>query len=539
MRPKRVATVPVRSETVIFDGGVNENVSSLQLNSGELIAGYNYQLTEGSSGGYVSVAGYERFDGQTKPSTISATDEDHVDQDAARAAIGEVEDALNQCEGEVLGVVMFEGDVYAFRNASGGATAKMFKATASGWEVVDTSANPLNPDGSYRFCEANFGTTPDDNTLFWVDGQNKARMYDGSSITVIDNSGMDPLDTPINCVIHNDRLWLAYEGGSLQHSAFDAPTDFTGTGAGEFGLGDEITDLVSGVGNALIVFCSGLIKILNGYAREDWTLETFSDRSGSYVETAQRMFGTVFFMDDRGVTSMEAAQEFGDFQSNSISQRVYKTLQDNKLYITSAIALRDKNQYRLFFNGGGGLIFSFLNKELRGVTVVDYSIPVVKTTTGESDNGEIEAYFTSTDGYVYQMDIGRSFDGTAIETLMTSSYYHYKSARSWKRFQELVFEIASDSALDLSLRTSFDYADGYVPKAQDLSLESIATGARYGEGVWGTATYSGEATTGRIRFPIRGVGSNMSVIISSSEAYKSQHTIQNMTVDYQVLGRQL
>ena len=40
-------------------------------------------------------------------------------------------------EGDVLGVWVFSGDVYAFRNKSGGATAGMYKSTSTGWSEVD------------------------------------------------------------------------------------------------------------------------------------------------------------------------------------------------------------------------------------------------------------------------------------------------------------------------------------------------------------------------------------------------------------------
>jgi len=40
-------------------------------------------------------------------------------------------------EGDVLGVWVFNGDVYAFRNKSGGATAGMYKSTSTGWTEID------------------------------------------------------------------------------------------------------------------------------------------------------------------------------------------------------------------------------------------------------------------------------------------------------------------------------------------------------------------------------------------------------------------
>ena len=50
-------------------------------------------------------------------------------------------------EGNVNGVWVFNGDVYAFRNKSGGATAGMYKSTATGWDEIDLGT-ALNFDGT-------------------------------------------------------------------------------------------------------------------------------------------------------------------------------------------------------------------------------------------------------------------------------------------------------------------------------------------------------------------------------------------------------
>jgi len=54
--------------------------------------------------------------------------------------------------GSILGVAYYKGDVYAWRNAVGGATANMYKSTSSGWTQVvlgkelgfDTGSNIIN-----------------------------------------------------------------------------------------------------------------------------------------------------------------------------------------------------------------------------------------------------------------------------------------------------------------------------------------------------------------------------------------------------------
>jgi hypothetical protein len=55
-----------------------------------------------------------------------------------RARIEEKRETINVVpgEGNVLGVWGYLGDLYAFRNKSGGATTGMYKATASGWTEI-------------------------------------------------------------------------------------------------------------------------------------------------------------------------------------------------------------------------------------------------------------------------------------------------------------------------------------------------------------------------------------------------------------------
>jgi len=50
-------------------------------------------------------------------------------------------------EGSVLGVWIFNGDAYAFRNKTGGATAGMYKSTSTGWTEIDLGS-ALNFDGT-------------------------------------------------------------------------------------------------------------------------------------------------------------------------------------------------------------------------------------------------------------------------------------------------------------------------------------------------------------------------------------------------------
>ena len=165
------------------------------MKSGELISCKNYYITEGTTGGYVSVAGYERYDGQPSPAGVAATEIDDVAREAARTLIDEVPG-----QGAILGVYVFEGKVYAFRNKVGGLTAGMYVESAAGWVEIDTSATPLNPGGVYSFLTYNFSGSAVSNAMFWTNGVDHAGYYDGTTFGQITNAGMGCLLYTSRCV---------------------------------------------------------------------------------------------------------------------------------------------------------------------------------------------------------------------------------------------------------------------------------------------------------------------------------------------------
>jgi hypothetical protein len=66
-----IAFPRTNSKTVVFTGGVNEGITNLELGPGDLFQCYNYEEIDGAFHGYSSVEGYERYDGQDAPSSVS------------------------------------------------------------------------------------------------------------------------------------------------------------------------------------------------------------------------------------------------------------------------------------------------------------------------------------------------------------------------------------------------------------------------------------------------------------------------------------
>ena len=70
-RQNNISFPRTNSKIVIYTGGVNEGITSLELGAGDLQQCYNYEEIDGAFHGYSSVQGYERFDGQPSPTDVN------------------------------------------------------------------------------------------------------------------------------------------------------------------------------------------------------------------------------------------------------------------------------------------------------------------------------------------------------------------------------------------------------------------------------------------------------------------------------------
>jgi len=202
--------VTIQTSYFPLQGGLNLEAPPLATSPGELIDCANYEALTG--GGYRRIEGYVLYDGQ----------------DTATGAVPGT--------GDVLGVHLYKGELYAVRDdASNG---RLYKATSSGWVEVDNTFT-WTAGGTYRFCNYNFFGQDDQETMYIVNGIDKAVQFDGTTLTQITTGS--GTDNP-NCVIgHKYHLFLGVES-SLVNSATGNPLDYTAaSGAAEIAVGDTIS----------------------------------------------------------------------------------------------------------------------------------------------------------------------------------------------------------------------------------------------------------------------------------------------------------
>lgn len=563
-----VQAPPVRDGVVILTGGINESITNLELREGELLVCDNYFELDGPYHGYTSLPGYEVFDGTEAPSDVELIidpetgDIDDSDRETRRSEILAVPGRER-----VRGVHMFKGEVYAVRDGATGGKG-VYKESPTGWTLLNdgqvgkAGVGDLNPGGECDWVNSTLSKYPDVTgddypppmtnvpCFFMVDGVSKPISYDGVVIRVIDDVNL-PSDSnfppnpvyPTHVSAFDNRLWLAFPGGHLFFSELGDAGSWDGTaGAGSIPTGDEITDLRVAPGNVLVVFMRNSTKIV--YIAEKPTgdyayqLKEFSTRSGALFNSSDRLLGEIYYIDDRGPTTMSATDQFGDFGASSITKKVQRTFLEKKDLFACGVVQRRLNQWRIFFDDGTGMCFTFHQKKLKGAGYFTYPDPVLCVTEGEDEDGTIQMYYGSSDGFVYHLDSGTSLNGALIETLFTTAYYHYRSPRKQKRFMRLLFEMSAQNGTVFHVRTDYDYKSILSPKNSEQIPEITGFGGTWGIDKWGSFIY-GDTYVQNPMLYIQGYGVNMSVILRTSEKYKSPHIVHNFIADYQQLAQKM
>ena len=387
----------------------------------------------------------------------------------------------------------------------------------------------LVPGGTYEFVNYNFGGSTASVRMYGVDGMNTAFEFDGTYWVPI-FTGMS-VDTPRHISSHKKHLFVSFQKGSVQHSSIGDPYGWSVvTGAAEIGTGDEVTGMKVMPGDAMAIFNRNRIYILYGTSSADWNLKTFSNDSGAAEWTIQNLTETLF-LDDRGVTSFSAVNAYGDFAMNSISKKITPIIEEKKGLSISSVRVRAKGQYRLFFNDGTGVYATFTGNKLAGVIRVDLGKVIYNICSAEDSLGDEIIFFGSSDGYIYQMDKGTSFDGGEIEAILRTAYYHYETPTRDKRYRKVQFELSADSSVALKFQPSYSFSDPNVPEARtrDLNIEGAG-------GYWNIANWDSFRWTGQIistsEENIDGVGTNMGILILSEATYEQPHILQGVTVHY-------
>ena len=513
-------------------------------------------------------------------------------------------------QGSIIGVAYYNGIVYAWRNAVGGATANIYKSSATGWQLVvlpkqisftagtaaiaegatitglvsgatavvarvvletgsygagtaagrliltnvtGTFQNPeaiqvaavtkatssslvtqitLSPNGHLESTVANFGGGTANYRLYGCDGVNKAFEFDGTTYVPI-STGMT-VDAPTHIAFHKQHLFLSF-GASLQFSSLGSPYQWVPLlGAGELAMNAQITNLIVLPGDqssgALGVYTRNDTSVLYGTDSSTFSLSTFNTGTGAIAHTAQNM-DTAYVLDDRGVMSLGTSLNFGNFLPASLTMNLRPFIQQRRNLTSASLVNREKGQYRIFFSDKTALYMTILNGKVLGSMPVEFEHAVTCAVEGESPDGTATSFFGSTNGYIYRLDAGTSFDGAAIPANINLVYNSIRSPRMLKRYRKASIEMTGDAFAQIAFGYDLAYRSLYLSPAADLDYSNDLRSTYWDSMVWDNFVWDG-ADVSPTEIGLEGTAENIAIRVSSVSAILESFTVNTIILHY-------
>ncbi len=305
----------------------------------------------------------------------------------------------------------------------------------------------------YQFRTANFYATDGTTAIYGVNGAGRGFVIGPGGLSFIHTQNDATLDRPRHVENHLLHLALGFGAGSVQLSVVGQPTNFDGLeGASEHGVGDSLTGLMSLNGTTLGVFCSNSIWSITGSIVDNFQLQVISPKTGC-IEYTLASCGEPYYLDSRGVCTLATSANYGDFVGSRVSDKVSSWLRprlrqgviglNNAAGVACAMPVREKNQYRVYFNDGVVLTttlrgeqetaaFTWQKLFLNQLSVSqDHAGIIPFAWTSEVDSDGKERVFvshhndnsTETSNQTYALECGMSFDGYYIPHRFDINWY--------------------------------------------------------------------------------------------------------------------
>lgn len=465
---------------------------------------------------------------------------------AASIAEGDTVTGFTSGATGVVSRVVVQGGEFSTNNAAGrlilSSTTGVFvaaeqlrvagtqRATASG----AASAITLLPDGRVTTDEGSFGGSAGAAArLYGADGVNRGFEFDGAVYVPIE-TGM-ATDAPQRVKVHQRHLFFSF-GSSVQHSGLGEQYRWAPVfGAAEIALDDVVTDWIEQPGSqtsgSLVIYCRNSTHILYGTSSSDWNLTTFQQETGGIAYTAQ-VVGSGYTLDDRGVIELRASDAYGNFSDATLTANIRPWLSTRRNRAVASTVNREKNQYRLFFSDGSGLYVTIVNGRMLGAMPVAFEHPVTVACNGETPDGAETNFFGSTDGFVYRLDAGTSFDGEIISATAFLNFSTQGDSRVRKRYRRGSIEVQGSSYAEIQVGYSLSYGDPLIVDQGSASTYSNNFSAPYWDTfVWDAFVWDG-LTLSPSEIEITGEAENIALRIDCNGEIFDAFTLNSLILHY-------
>jgi hypothetical protein len=484
-------------------------------------------LWQESSSGWVQVSLYNEIK-FTVGGTAQPADGAILTQGAVTATVKRVVKQSGAWTGTAAGRFIITNP--AGGNFSAGA------ATLTGGTTVTLTAiqTPivLLPGGKGETVQANFYGQLSASRVYYADGVNRMFEFDGVTLVPLTTATLP--DQPKHICAFKNHLFYSVQS-SIFNSAIGDPYNYTAlNGAAELACGDTVTGFLvqpgSQTAGSMSIHARNTTLILYGTSAANWNLVIYNNGVGALDYTAQALSQS-YVMDDRGVLSLTASLNFGNFDSATITNMIRPFIAEKRTKVSYSSLDRSKSQYRIFFTDGSGLYITIVNGETKGCMPVMFPTCANVAWEGTKSNGTLVKFMGGTDGHVHQMDSGTSFDGASINAYITLNWDSANSPRMRKRYRRASVEASSDGYAEIRFGYGLGYASTMIPQGNAISYPMPFSPAYWDSFIWDLFVWDGKTL-----FPTEcemcGTAENVQLTLGSDSAEYSAYAINSIILHY-------
>lgn len=391
--------------------------------------------------------------------------------------------------------------LYYAKTTSGSSTAR----------IVTTLAKVYKDDGVGGWTDITGATVPPSNTLWqWRTFSNLAIGVNGTSVpqkyafgaALADLTGSPPDKCKV-IEIYQGRVYLAGDGDeptALHGSAAGLAEDWTAVNDAfkifvDKDNGHPIVGVVKFFDDLIILKRKGIYKLENptNLPANMRIVQIFDDVGCVSAYSIKQIGNELVWLDDDGVYTLSATQQFGDVAYSSVSKKIQPYIDDMQLSILNeacAHDIRKLTQYRLIVPKAGAtqnnhvLVRDYFHGAwLRheGINFASFGKWDISSTFSDMAGGY--------DGKVYKLDTTENDEGADFIKKVRSKRFTFGTGRLRKWFHRVYQEYKLNGTYALGLTADIDYTR--VTKGTSLTDSTVTN--LWDVGLWDVAKWGGQS----------------------------------------------
>ena len=327
-----------------------------------------------------------------------------------------------------------------------------------------------------------------------------------------------------------NHMWYGGMSDSTHSIIFSGPytEDDFDTGGGEIKVGDVVTGLKV-FRDELFIFCQRKIYKVTGTSSSNFALAEIAKNVGTIAHhSIQEVGGDLLFLSADGIRTVAGTERIGDVELGTVSKQVQDRINDITYTNVTSLVIRDKSQYRLFYPTDGaessskGLLACIkVNPNTNQLGYEYADIKGLKVSCCDSDyisNVETVVH-GGYDGYIYKQESGNVWTRASSTSALDSTYRSPDMTMGdpgiRKSMERVNLNWKPEGEVSASLYLQYNYNDRETPQPALIALTSSGSGAYYGTGAFGTATY-GQGDLPITRKSVEGSGFAVAVKITDT-----------------------